>query len=186
MEKQTLLIGTVTSGNGGIVQDDRREVEFEGELLASRTEYGTGRAGGITDTRGVTETLYRLNDRRLLVHVKDWSHWQGEPTTEDLWIAEPADLEPGGRFEALGAEAGFGRPLTVDEALSEAAPIGGEPALCVGYFQVARPGDLEPGEVACLECDRTCEGGIWLAAMQTPAGVHYLAGPYCELCASSD
>lgn len=61
-----------------------------------------------------------------------------------------------------------------------------DPDLCLGYLKLDRPGDLDPGEVACLECDGACEAGIWLAAMQTPAGVHYLTGPYCDLCAASE
>ena len=118
MEKQTVYVGSITSGSSGIVQDNRRPVEFEGEEIAQRTEYGLGRDGATTDTRGVTETLYRTADGRLVVHVEDWSHWQGEPTTESLIQVEQADLEPGGRFEALGWEAGLGRPLTLDEALN--------------------------------------------------------------------
>jgi len=33
---------------------------------------------------------------------------------------EQEDLSVNGRFEALGREAGMGRPLTLDEALAEA------------------------------------------------------------------
>jgi hypothetical protein len=50
--------------------------------------------------------------------VEDWSRWQGEPNTYDLLEVTEADLGPNGRFEALGREAGFGRPLTLDEALN--------------------------------------------------------------------
>ena len=119
MDTITLHIGTVVSGSSGQTNDNRREVQFIGEEVASRTEYGLGRNGGITDTRGVTETLYRAEDGRLLVHVKDWSRWQGEPNTYSLHPVTEADLGPNGRFAALGAEAGYGRPLTLDEALKE-------------------------------------------------------------------
>jgi len=51
------------------------------------------------------------------MHVKDWSHWQGEPTTEWLTSVSEADLQPGGRFEDLGDACGFGRPLTLEEVL---------------------------------------------------------------------
>jgi len=95
------------------------KVEFVGEKLAERTEYGEGRNDGITDTRGVTETLYRTEDDRLVVHVEDWSNWQGEPTITTLEEVTEADLQVNGRFEALGAEASFGRPLTLDEALGD-------------------------------------------------------------------
>jgi hypothetical protein len=118
METVRVEVGTVVSGNSGQTNDNRREVEFEGEELAQRTEYGEGRGGGITDTRGVCQTLYKTAEGRLVVHVKDWSHWQGEPTTLTLHEVSEADLQPGGRFEDLGAQAGFGRPLTLDEGLS--------------------------------------------------------------------
>jgi len=120
METITVYVGSVVAGSSGQVNDTRREVQFEGEELAHYTEYGAGREGvGITDTRGVTETLYKTADGRLVVHVDDWSRWQGEPSTESLHQATEADLGPGGRFEALGAKSGFGRALTIDEALSD-------------------------------------------------------------------
>jgi hypothetical protein len=125
MESIKLYIGTIQSNSGGIVQDTRRPVEFVGEELACRTEYGTGRNGGITDTRGVTETLYKTDDGRLIVHVEAWSHWQGEPTTEQLHEVSEADLQAGGRFEALGFEAGFQDALTLDQALER---LHGEPS----------------------------------------------------------
>jgi hypothetical protein len=119
METITLHVGSIVTGNSGQTNDDRREVQFTGEELASRTEYGMGNRGGITDTRGVTETLYRAEDGRLIVHVKDWSRWQSEPTVYSLHEVTEADLQPGGRFELLGVEAGYGRPLTLDEVLKK-------------------------------------------------------------------
>jgi hypothetical protein len=118
MEKVSVLVGSVVAANNGFVQDNTREVEFVGEQLGSRTEYGySERSGGLTDTRGVTQTLYKTEDGRLIVHVKDWSRWQGEPTTYHLQEVSEADLGVGGDFEALGQECGFGRPLTLEEAL---------------------------------------------------------------------
>ena len=117
METQRVLIGSVTSGRGGFTQDNTHAVEFVGEELGKLTIYGVGRDGGITDTRGVTQTLYRAEDGRLVVHVQEWSHWQEEPTTYTLLAATEADLGPDGAFEDLGYECGFGRPLTLDEAL---------------------------------------------------------------------
>lgn len=119
METITVYVGSVQAGSSGQVNDNRRPVQFEGEELARLTTYGAGRKGGITDTKGVTETLYKAADGRLIVHVEDWSHWQGEPTTEHLHQITEADLQVGGRFEELGREAGYGRPLTLDEALAE-------------------------------------------------------------------
>jgi len=117
VESITVSIGRIQSTSGGIVQDNTREVQFQGEELATRTEFGAGREGGIADTRGVTETLYKAADGKMVAHIEDWSHWEGEPTIYSLHAVTEADLGPNGRFEALGAEAGFGRPLTLDEAL---------------------------------------------------------------------
>lgn len=119
MESITVLVGSVVAGNSGQTNYNTREVEFVGEELASATEYGLGREGGITDSRGVTETLFKTEDDRLVVHVEDWSHWQGELNTYTLHEVEEADLQVGGRFEALGAKTGYGRPLTLEEALSD-------------------------------------------------------------------
>jgi len=99
-----------------IVQDATRLVQFEGEELAERTEHGLHK-GVTTDTRGVTEMLFRTEDGRLVVHVEDWSRWVGEPTVYNLREVTEEDLGAGGRFWALGALAGFGRPLTLDEAI---------------------------------------------------------------------
>ncbi|MBI4672789.1 MAG: hypothetical protein HY741_14105 [Chloroflexi bacterium] len=49
----------------------------------------------------------------------DWSHWQGEPNTYALHQITEADLQTGGQYEQLGREAGFGRPLMLDEALTD-------------------------------------------------------------------
>jgi hypothetical protein len=119
METIKIFVGSVVAGSSGQQNDTRRLVQFEGEQLGQYTEYGEGRDGGITDTRGVTQTLYKTTDGRLLVHVDNWSRWQGEPSIEALHQVEEKDLEIGGRFEALGIEAGYARPLTVDEALSD-------------------------------------------------------------------
>lgn len=115
MQTVKVNIGSVRTINGR-TQDTLRAVEFEGALLASRAEYT-----GDDDTRGVTESLYQAADGRLVVHIEDWSRWQGEPTTCALREVSEADLQPGGQFEWLGQEAGYGRPLTLDEALAGAA-----------------------------------------------------------------
>ena len=116
MENIKVLVGTVESGRGGISQDNTRLVEFEGEELGSTSEFGY-EGDRLTNSRGVKETLYRARDGRLLVHICDWSHWQGEPTRFSLREISEDDLGPRGEFAFLGAEAGFGRPLTLDEAL---------------------------------------------------------------------
>lgn len=116
-----VCVGTIEVASNGHQQDSRRMVQFEGEELGSRMEYDydAGR-GCLTDTRGVTETLYiTVPDGRLIVHVDDWSRWQGEPSTESLHQVTEADLEVGGQYEQLGAHCGFGRALNLDEALRE-------------------------------------------------------------------
>ncbi len=119
MDTITVLVGTLESLNGGKTQDGRREVVFEGEKLGSITTYGYDtKRGNLTDTRGTDETLYRAADGRLVVHVKDWSRWREEPTIEHLHEITERDLQPGGRFDALGHECGYGRPMTLDEALT--------------------------------------------------------------------
>jgi hypothetical protein len=124
MGKITVKVGSIT-GFSSFTQELTREVEFVSEELASRTVYGLSDKGYLTDTRGVTETLYKTEDGRLVVHVKDWSNWQGEPNVYSLVEVTEADLNVNGRFEDLGREAGYGRPLTLDEALeppSESEP----------------------------------------------------------------
>ena len=118
METVKLWIGSVTTGSGGLVEDGRRPVEFEAEMLGELTTHHYDDRGGLSDTRGATETLYRTADGDLLVHVKDWSRWQGEPTVEHLHGVTEADLSVGGRFEDLGRQCGFGRPLTWREAVT--------------------------------------------------------------------
>ena len=120
MKQVTVQVGSVVTGSSGQTNDSRRDVTFEAEELATRTEYGEGRDGNITDTRGTTETLYKCADGRLVVHVKEWSHWQGEPNIYTLQQVTEDDLCVNGRFEALGSAAGMGRALTLDEALSPA------------------------------------------------------------------
>lgn len=99
-------------------QDLRRTVFFEGEELAFhrvRCEIG----GGMLDnTRGTNQTLYHTADDRLIVYVEFWTYWDTEPNYYRLYEVTEADLRPGGRFEALGYEAGFWGSLTLDEALA--------------------------------------------------------------------
>jgi hypothetical protein len=118
MQTLKLLIGEVVAMDAG-QQDLTTPVEFVGEEIAKRTEYGyDDRRGGPTNTRGVTETLYKTDDGRLVVHVENWSRWQGEPNHYSLVEVAEDDLTVGGRFEALGRKAGMGRSLTLAEALA--------------------------------------------------------------------
>ena len=84
---------------------------FDGEWLGKYYEQPD-------NTRGVTQTLYRTADGRLVVHVEEWSHFYGQQTFETLREVTEADLLPGGRFELPGMNSGFWTPLTLDEALA--------------------------------------------------------------------
>lgn len=121
METITVLVGTLETLDGGHTQDGRREVTFEGEKLGGMTTYGYGRNGSLTETRGVTQTLYRAADGRLVAHVDEWSRWRGEPNIGSLYQVAEEDLRAGGRFEDLGYACGFYGALTLDEALREMA-----------------------------------------------------------------
>ncbi len=78
------------------------------EEVATRTEHGTDRMGAPSDTRGLTQTLYRTEDGRYLVFVLDWSHWIGEPDVSRLSEASIEALGPMGVYAQLGAAAGLG------------------------------------------------------------------------------
>jgi len=118
METIEIWIGSIQSTSGGRTEDNTRLVQFEGEKVAEHTFLGEDRNGNLIDTRGTTRTLYKTPDGRLIVHQKEWSQWQGEPTTYVLYEVSEKDLGPTGPFGALGREAGYGRPLALDEAIS--------------------------------------------------------------------
>jgi len=119
METIKVLVGSIESANA-FQQDNTQVVEFEGEKLAERTTYGINeRSGSLTDTRGTTQTLYKTSDGRYVIHIEQWSKWQGEPNIYSLEEVTAEQLGPNGQYEMLGKEAGFGRPLTLDEALQD-------------------------------------------------------------------
>ena len=118
METVELEIGSVVGMSNGATQSSLRPVAFEGEKLAEHSYYNDCEDGH-SDTRGTRETLYKTADGRLVVHEVEWSQWQGEPNSYTLRTVTAADLNVDGAFEALGRAAGMGRPLTLDEALSE-------------------------------------------------------------------
>ncbi len=103
---------------GGREQDNTLRVEFEGKRICARIEYGTKKASGVVDDmRGVTRILFKTADSGLIVHTLAWSKRQGEPSVSRLEGVCLATLQPGGRYELLGTDAGYGRPLTLLEAL---------------------------------------------------------------------
>lgn len=105
-----LNIGQYMRARDGQEYDNCRPVQFVGVQLA-KIDYGTDRG------RGTTETLYKTAGR-LVVHIENWSSWVGEPTTYELHEVSEEMLGPGGPYEFLGRAAGYGRPLTLDEALA--------------------------------------------------------------------
>lgn len=116
MEKITVSIGEYVALNGG-EQNFMTPVTFVGETLGKRVVYDEDE-GRVTKTRGVTQTLYRVSDERLVVHTERWSQWQGEKNSAALREVTFSDLNVGGEFEALGRACGLCRDLTLDEALS--------------------------------------------------------------------
>jgi len=119
MEEITVYVGQVVVISNGAQQDTRRPVKFVGEKLGEHREYKPDKRDPekLSDTRGITQTLYKAEDGRLIAFVEEWSRWQGEPNEYWLKALDTRDLGPGGDFEALGRACGMGRPLTLDEAL---------------------------------------------------------------------
>lgn len=124
MSKINVLIGSITRGNNNATLNTTQKVQFEGERLATHRMATSVHKNNIaTDSRGIVETLYKSGNGRLIVHVKEWSHLQGEPWTHrhgepmtySLCQVTAAELQQHHPF--LAAVAGMGRPLTLDEAL---------------------------------------------------------------------
>ena len=112
MDTVKVFVGDITYHSNG-VWDYLRPVEFVGKLIKEVRD---------TDSRGdrgITESLYELEDGGYIVYRENWSNWQGEVTTHKLIKVSASDLDVGGDFEFLGREAGFARALTLEEALSE-------------------------------------------------------------------
>ena len=113
MDKVKVYVGRYARARNGQVIDDTKGVEFEAEKLALL------RRPDLDGTRGTDYTLYRTASDRLVVHIYQWSKWQGEPDEYILREVSESDLGPDGEFWLIGEEAGMGRPLTLDEALEE-------------------------------------------------------------------
>ena len=76
------------------------------------------------------------------------------------------------------------RSMTVVlEAAIEAYTAAPPPALCLGYIQVARPGDADA--LTCAGCGAQIASLPWLAVMAAPGAIH-LAGPYCGWCGGDE
>ena len=114
MKTYKVQVGSVGTDRSGRSHGEYQDVEFKAEKLGE-TSYLTGS----DDTRGVEETLYRTEDGRLILYEYYWSRWQGESSTRRLFEVSEDELAPNGQYWRLGKEAGFGRPLTLDEALEE-------------------------------------------------------------------
>lgn len=116
MDTIRVKLGRVESGKSGQTFAFLREVVFQGEELARLDIPELADAGGLSDTRGEHQVLYRAADGRLVVHTEEWSRWQGEPSVYRLAEVTEADLRTGD-YWLIGQEADFTRPLTLDEAL---------------------------------------------------------------------
>ena len=105
-----LLVGECWTDRAGF-HDARRPVEVDGREIAAVSE--CDRDGH----RGIELKLVRVADGRWVVHVAEWSHYQGETSRYRLVEVTPTDLDAGGRSERLGRVAGLARRLSLDEAL---------------------------------------------------------------------
>ena len=92
-------VGSVKTVDGVLV-DKTEIVEFDGSMLATRAK--TIAEDG---TRGFRETLYYTTDRRLLVHLEDWSVRWRHGTIYALVEVTRRDLQKGGKFEELAISA---------------------------------------------------------------------------------
>jgi hypothetical protein len=99
MAKVRLLVGSVKIIDG-IVDDKTDVVEIDGDMLATRAKV-IDEAG----THGFRESLYYTSDRRLLVHLEDWSIRRREGTIYTLSEVTRRDLQQGGKFEELAMSA---------------------------------------------------------------------------------
>ena len=99
MAEYEIPLGSVRAVDGGRI-DRVRVARLEGDRLAVRE----GRINPEC-TMGYTETLYYTTDRRLIVHVANWSRLGGHMVTYSMIEITGADLAVGGRFEVLGRDA---------------------------------------------------------------------------------
>ena len=113
---QSVVIGSSTHSSGGHVHQRLRDVEFRAELLGS---YSEPELCSGSPNRGTVYTLYCTAAEALVVHVTCWTHWQGETETFRLYSVTISDLQIGGEFEDLGNACGYGRPLTLAEAIEQ-------------------------------------------------------------------
>lgn len=113
MEDITVQIGSVFHHSMGD-QGTLRDVAFRGEKLGQyRRRYGD------RDDRGCHYTLYRTEDGRYIVHIYDWSRWQGESDTYALREVTESELFQDDDLLELARDAGLKvPPMTLDEALA--------------------------------------------------------------------
>lgn len=87
----------------------RREVQFNGIKLITRTVRKPN-----DNTKGATETDYRVEGQRLITHIAQWTD---QPDNIQCYVlterGEP-DLPP----PPSRSEPEYGRPIELDEALS--------------------------------------------------------------------
>lgn len=111
---------TVNTDLVTVLSADRRptahDFTFEGVKLGEYKQLGRNplKPEVLTTTRGEYQTLYQTDKGVYLVFVVTWSDWQGDaPATATLYrLTDDTHLQPGGRFEGLGAACGLARPMT--------------------------------------------------------------------------
>jgi hypothetical protein len=112
MKTVKLLVGSEGSTSWGKFVENTREVEFKADLL------GEVELPVYDRDRGIKQELYRTSGKQLIVYTYEWTNWQGETSWRSIAEVSNEHLGPNGRYEALGLACGFGRPLTLDEALN--------------------------------------------------------------------
>ena len=88
-------VGSVKTVDG-VVIDGTEIVEIDGSVLATRAKVIAE-----DGTRGFRETLYYTTDRRMFVHLEDWSVRRRHGTINTLIEVTRRDLQKGGMFEEL-------------------------------------------------------------------------------------
>jgi len=99
MSKVRLPVGSAKVKDG-IVVSQPAIVEIDAYVLATRAQ-----PIDEDGTRGFRETLYYTTDRRLLVHLEDWSVRRREGTIYTVTEVTRKDLQKGGKFEELAMSA---------------------------------------------------------------------------------
>jgi len=105
-KKHHLFVGTL-SRDGSRLNEKTHVHAFEAVELATIRGYDAKERGALDPARGLRQTLYRALDLRLLVHTETWNLRNGAQMSFTLEEINKEDLQPGGKYQDLGFEAGY-------------------------------------------------------------------------------